>query len=485
MSFAIVKDNCATPLHNFDGKRSREILAEQTGESHEQIRKFIRLTELIPELLDMVDENKIALRPAVELSYLAEKEQRLLYEEIGYSDCTPSHAQAIKMRKFAEQGQLNAEVISSIMQEEKPNQKEQFRMPREKISKYFPAGTPAEKIEDTITHLDKENHLHNHFVVNTVSFVDSIRYHRTGKDYHDMQVASDNLCREYGLSVIENIQYGKSKHYGEWKAEQEQRPTWRGFIKADIEEAIRMSLTEKQFFRHLEEKGYEIKIGKDISVRPQGKERFVRLMRNFGEEYSIDNIRRRILSQYIPEKPLAEPERKTRHYRMQGSMKSARKITGFRALYFHYCYKLGIFPKDRPQNRKRLHFLLREDLLKLNNISQEVRLLVRNKIDTAEQLSLYKNGLEVQIQKLSAERKALYKKQRTVKCQSDPKLAEAVKKEIDGLTEQLKALRREVYLCDDIAQRSGLITEKLKAVREDEQNQGKEKQQNEPIRRRS
>lgn len=335
------------------------------------------------------------------------------------------------------------------------------------------------------THLDKENHLHNHFVVNTVSFVDGIRYHRTGKDYHDMQVASDNLCREYGLSVIENIQYGKSKQYGEWRAEQEQRPTWRGFIKADIDEAIRMSLTEKQFFRHLEEKGYEIKFGKDISVRPQGKERFVRLMRNFGEEYSIENIRRRILSQYIPEKPLADPERKTRHYRMQGSMKSTRKITGFRALYFHYCYKLGIFPKDRPQNRKRLHFLLREDLLKLNNISQEVRLLVRHKIDTAEQLSLYKNGLEVQIEKLSAERKALYKKQRTVKCQSDPKLAEAVKKEIDGLTEQLKVLRREVHLCDDIAQRSGVITEKLKAVREDEQTQGKEKQQNEPIRRRS
>ena len=335
------------------------------------------------------------------------------------------------------------------------------------------------------THLDKENHLHNHFVVNTVSFVDGIRYHRTGKDYHDMQVASDNLCREYGLSVIENIQYGKSKQYGEWRAEQEQRPTWRGFIKADIDEAIRMSLTEKQFFRHLEEKGYEIKMGKDISVRPQGKERFVRLMRNFGEEYSIENIRRRILSQYIPEKPLAEPERKTRHYRMQGSMKTVRKITGFRALYFHYCYKLGIFPKDRPQNLTRLHFLLREDLLKLNNISQEVRLLVRHKIDTAEQLSLYKKGLEVQIEKLSAERKALYKKQRTVKCQSDPKLAEAVKKEIDGLTEQLKNLRREVHLCDDIARRSGVITEKLKAVREDEQNQGKEKQQNEPIRRRS
>ena len=129
---------------------SVEQISNDTPDSARQIHRFIRLTNLIPELLDMVDENKIALRPAVELSYLAEKEQRLLYEEIGYSDCTPSHAQAIKMRKFAEQGQLTAEVISSIMQEEKPNQKEQFRMPREKISKYFPAGTPAEKIEDTI-----------------------------------------------------------------------------------------------------------------------------------------------------------------------------------------------------------------------------------------------------------------------------------------------------------------------------------------------
>ena len=125
-------------------------LGKQSGESRDQVFRYMRLTNLIPELLDMVDENKIALRPAVELSYLAEKEQRLLYEEIGYSDCTPSHAQTIKMRRFAEQGQLTAEVISSIMQEEKPNQKEQFRMPREKISKYFPAGTPAEKIEDTI-----------------------------------------------------------------------------------------------------------------------------------------------------------------------------------------------------------------------------------------------------------------------------------------------------------------------------------------------
>ena len=143
------------------------------------------------------------------------------------------------------------------------------------------------------THLDKENHLHNHFVVNTVSFADGIKYHRTKKDYHEIQTVSDELCREYGLSVIEHPQQGRGKQYGEWRAEQEQRPTWRGLIRSDIDEAIRQSMTERQFFDALRKKGYAVKVGKDISVRPPGKERFVRLMRNFGEDYSLDSIRRR------------------------------------------------------------------------------------------------------------------------------------------------------------------------------------------------
>ncbi len=129
---------------------SRAELGKTVGESQDQIRRYIRLTFLIPPLLDMVDEGKVAMRPAVELSYLPEKEQTMLHEMIKLEDCTPSHAQAIKMRRFAEEGKLSEEVILSIMQEEKPNQKEQFRMPRERISKYFPAGTPAQKIEDTI-----------------------------------------------------------------------------------------------------------------------------------------------------------------------------------------------------------------------------------------------------------------------------------------------------------------------------------------------
>lgn len=140
----------ATPLQRSKPKTSREMLAESSPDSHEQIRKYIRLTYLIPSLLGMVDENKIAMRPAVELSYLPENEQESLHEMIELEACTPSHAQAIKIRRFSEEGKLSEEVILSIMQEEKPNQKEQFRMPRERISKYFPAGTPAQKIEETI-----------------------------------------------------------------------------------------------------------------------------------------------------------------------------------------------------------------------------------------------------------------------------------------------------------------------------------------------
>ena len=326
------------------------------------------------------------------------------------------------------------------------------------------------------THLDKENHLHNHFVLNTVSFVDGIKYHRTKKDYHDMQTVSDELCREYRLSVIENPQYGKAKQYGEWRAEQEQRPTWRGLIRADMDEAIRQSMTERQFFDNLRKKGYEVKIGKDISVRPPGKEHFVRLIRNFGEDYSIEQIRRRILSQTRAEKKPSEPTRQVIRIRLFGSLKKTRKITGFRALYFHYCYLLGIFPKNKPkQNRRRLHFLLREDLRKLDDITAETRLLVRNRIDTAEQLFSYRDEAQDKIAALTAERKQLYKLQRTAAVKADPEKSAEIKDRISALSKELATLRKEVSLCDDIAERSGVIKEKIKAVREDEHIKGKEK----------
>ena len=144
-------DLTSAPLEpKLKGSRSNEELAASSPDSRSQIQRYIRLTELIPPVLDMVDSGKIAFRPAVELSYLSKEQQQSLYDTMECEDCTPSLAQAIKMKEFSRDGKLTEEVILSIMQEEKPNQREQFKMPKERISKYFAPGTPAQKIEDTI-----------------------------------------------------------------------------------------------------------------------------------------------------------------------------------------------------------------------------------------------------------------------------------------------------------------------------------------------
>ena len=143
-------DLTSTPLGQKLGKYSVEVLGEQVGESKSQIQRYIRLTELIPEILEMVDDKKISMRPAVELSYLPKEEQEILYDTMESEACTPSHAQAIKIRKFSAEGRLNEDVLLSIMSEEKPNQVEQWKIPKNRLKKYFPSGTTQQKMEETI-----------------------------------------------------------------------------------------------------------------------------------------------------------------------------------------------------------------------------------------------------------------------------------------------------------------------------------------------
>lgn len=144
------KNNLTPVVSDLNGLRTNEALGKEVGESRETIRRYIRLTELIPEILDMVDNKKIAMRPAVELSYLPKEEQEILYDTMESEACTPSHAQAIKIRKFSAEGRLNEDVLLSIMAEEKPNQVEQWKIPKNRLKKYFPSGTTQQKMEETI-----------------------------------------------------------------------------------------------------------------------------------------------------------------------------------------------------------------------------------------------------------------------------------------------------------------------------------------------
>jgi hypothetical protein len=329
------------------------------------------------------------------------------------------------------------------------------------------------------THLDKENHIHNHFVLNSVSFADGYRYNDCTDTYMEMRKASDKLCREFGLSVIKDPTRGKAKQYGEWRADQQGKSTWRGLIKKDVDRAIREAMTDRKFFHNLRSMGYEIKLCKDISVRPPGKERFFRLARNFGEDYTLDAICRRILSAGTRPRPKAPPPKQTvTVVRFKGDIKKAGRIGGLRGLYLHYCYKLGILPKGRA-SPKNPHFLLREDVRKMRTISQEARLLARNRIDTAGQLSSYKEDLQKKMETLTGDRKRLKNRLRSA---GDEQQLAMLKADISAISKELSKLRGEVKLCDDIAGRSDVMAEKLKAVREDEK-QEKEERSHEPFRR--
>ena len=332
------------------------------------------------------------------------------------------------------------------------------------------------------THLDKENHLHNHFVLNSVSYLDGYRYNDCIETYMLMRNTSDRICKEFGLSVIENPQRGKSKHYAEWKAEQDGRPTWRSIIKNDIDEIIANSTTDKQFFYKLRDKGYDIKRGKDITVRPQGKPRGIKLERNFGTEYSYDAICQRILMNGLATPKQWPQKEKVTILRLHGNLKKQRKIGGLRGRYLYYCYKLGMLPKGNTISPARLHFLLREDLARFEQINKETKLLCVNKIDISQQLFSYQSQKKEELKNLMVQRKHLHYKMRGKTITFEQKTT--LKKEISSLTKQIDTLRKEVILCDDIAERSQVIKQKLDVIRQDEK-QGKEEYANEHRRRSS
>ncbi len=143
-------DLTSGPLGPKLGERSNQQVADMVGDSVKQVQRYIRLTELVPDLLDLVDEGQIALRPAVELSYLTCDEQNMVYNQILACDCTPSHAQTIRMRKFSEEGRLNEAVVESIMQEEKPNQKEKIHLPYVQLRKYIPENVSYDDTREYI-----------------------------------------------------------------------------------------------------------------------------------------------------------------------------------------------------------------------------------------------------------------------------------------------------------------------------------------------
>ena len=259
------------------------------------------------------------------------------------------------------------------------------------------------------THLNTDC-LHNHFVVNSVSFADGKHYHDNKANLRLLRQHSDELCREYALSVIEHPN-GRKKPYGLYQAEKQGLPTRDNVARQAVDEAISKSFTLKDFDRLMAEMGYKCSFDpnrKYWTIIGRGWKRPKRLYK-LGEDYTNERIMERIRENSYAVKfaRFAEPTKQVKVYRVRGSLKDAKKIGGLRGLYLHYCYKLGILPKNRKQNYARLHYLLKDDLMKMEAITQETRLLCRNHIDTAEQLCSYKGSLETEMSALLQKRKEL------------------------------------------------------------------------------
>lgn len=280
------------------------------------------------------------------------------------------------------------------------------------------------------THLNKE-HLHNHFVINSVSFIDGKKYYDNTENYNRLKRLSDSLCEEYNLSVIRNPK-SKGKHYAEILAEKNGYPTIRGQIKDELDEIIKASYTYKDFWRVLKERGYEVKdTGKYVALKPAYSQRYIRL-KSLGDNYSEEAIKERIIKARNGIRDLDKPKP---DYNAWLKNYEPIKLKGFKALYYRYLYLFGkIRKKETPQ---RVSFYLREELIKFERYQKQFHFLYENDIETSGQLNEIKQSAEERITELTSRRMGLYRNHNA-------------KSEIDEINKELKILRAKLRMCNNI-----------------------------------
>lgn len=327
------------------------------------------------------------------------------------------------------------------------------------------------------THVDKASHIHSHFVINTVSFVDGRKFYRSNEDYARMREVSDRLCREYGLSVVHRPE-GRRENYSAWSAEKNGKPTNRSLIRADIDRAVAASLTEAEFFDALMQMGYELKLtaesGKALqrpSLRPQGSARFYRFDR-LGEEYTLDAIESRILERIRRQEPFPEDEqRQYRKYRTDHPPRT--KAKGIAALYYYYCYELHIFVRF-PASVMSLSAAMRQDLRKLKRLDEQTRFLAENQIETYADLDKYQAYADGEIAALTAKRTSLRNKLKRIIRAGDESAVEEVKQQIATASRKIRKLQESQKICDSVRQRAEDIRAQLDALQNERKEQENE-----------
>lgn len=307
------------------------------------------------------------------------------------------------------------------------------------------------------THLNT-NCIHNHLVLNSVSFKDGLKYYSNRTNTARLRHISDEICKEYGLSVLTEKTCKKSKiNFDNYYKKSLYNDNYSNNAKRDIDLAIRQAYSYDDFIFLMKKLDYDVMIrANKISVKKKNYNRNIRIERRFGEDYTIDNIKRRIIEEQAIRVPFIENiySRKI-NYPFAKRHKRA-KAKGFIALYYHYCYLLKVFPDNVPQQR--LPASIRADVARMEQLSQEAIFLSTNKIRTLEELLNYKDEINFKINQLSNDRERLWAIRKMSKNDEDRK---KVTEQISSLTTNIDKLRKEVDICEDIKIRSQKIDENL------------------------
>lgn len=322
------------------------------------------------------------------------------------------------------------------------------------------------------THLNT-GHYHSHFVINSVSFADGYKFYNTPDDYKKMKQISDELCREYGLSIITDTS-GKSKSYAERKAEKAGQPTIRDTIRRDIDAAIKASVTQQQFIKAMEMMGYQFKLydtsGERLkypAIKPPGAKGYFRFHK-LGADYELPVIVQRIKRNWTREEPFPDMyvQKKYSKGKLNGSFISTAKKNSLYGLYMRYRYEL-IKIRKRPTSVRRIPMSMREDMVKMDRFMKQSETLGKYRIETINQLTDTKASLIEKISQLTADRNDLRNALRRAQRAGNELQTKEIKQQITDISNQIKALRKEIDCLEKVEHRSAQVAENIKTITAD------------------
>ena len=323
------------------------------------------------------------------------------------------------------------------------------------------------------THLNTQ-HLHNHFVINSVSFKDGKKYYSNLTNTALLRKTSDEICEEYGLSILKEKTCKSGINFENFYKKSMRDSDYYKSTKEDIDYAIEHSWTYKEFLKRLKEMGYEVYFrANKISVRMYPHKRNIRIERAFGEDYSIENIQNKICSRYPSREEVIKPKTYDKRLFYKSIVKKLRKPKGIIALYYYYCYLLKVYPK------KNLNYKLtpkmRAEVKKMDRYSEQIRFICKYKLETINDIDNLKEKKQEELQKTLNTRNRLYYKRQKLDNESEK---DVVTKDIISVTSVVEKVRKEIRLCDEVYDNVPMMN---KQIREKENKENKKSKQKEEI----